>query len=259
MSWSLIVGAVVIAVLIISALWLVNRNIEAARERRRQKINALNRRAGSFLDLLDSVPMHYLGKLMSQYALEQVQQSMQELTQLEPANQRAFKLLEQSQQQLAQLTQSGAPPAHKITSQQEAQDIRRALISAARFVQSLNSSGHMETGRARQLLNHLKLMASQVSVDALMFKADEARREGKAPMALLLYQRALDELSHLPPSPYHTQMTSRIEGIMQELGKVSTASAFDKPKAAQDEVHSLLEEQFDASLKEEQSWKKKAY
>lgn len=261
MSWGIIAGAVILAVLIIVALYIINRNIEAARARKAQAIAALRKRIGNFRSLLDAVPPHYLGTSIIQYLLGEIALSLQELQTIEPENPRYQDQLEACNAELAQITPQSRPPVYQLKSQQDAIEIRRSLVAASRFLQGLHQAGQLDANRARQLLGHLRLMANQVTIDTFLMKAAESRRENKTEVATLFYQRALEELRKLPAIPYIQQQINQIEKTLQEMGSKPPPSAFDKPKPAapKETGPSKLEQEMDASANEDEGWKKKYY
>ncbi len=254
MAWGPIVAVVIACSLILAGLWAISRNIEAARERKRQRLHALHRRISSFLDLVESIPFTYLGSGLRQFALEQVQQSAQEILRLDPTDQRASKMLADVAGQLATPT-SEAPP-FRLSTQVEASNIRRSLIEAARFLQLQHQQGLLAAQETRQLLNAVKASATRVQIDAMLLKAVEARQQDKAPTALLLYQRALDEIRKHPTYPKKEETIARLLATLEELGK--TSSAFDKP-AAVAQGPSALTRALEADMAEEEQWKKKRF
>ena len=128
MSWSMITAAVVVAILIISLIWSINRTLENNREQRRMKIAGIQRRCGSYSDLLNSIPLFYLGKDLAQYALEQYISLQQEWLELEPGLERTQQNLLDAQGKLQALSQQASIPIHKIGSPVEAQNIRQSLM-----------------------------------------------------------------------------------------------------------------------------------
>ncbi len=254
MAWGLIVAVVAVCSVIVALLWSVSRSMEAARERKRQRIHALQRRIISFLDLIDGIPPAYLGAAMRQFALEQVLACAQEILQLDPGDTRASRQVSEAQTALA--TAASEPPPVRISTQLEANNIRKSLIETARFLQSLHTQGLLEASKARPLLNAVKANATRVQIDALLLKANEARQQDKSASAVLLYQRALDELRKHPSYPRKEETIARIEETMVELGK--TNSAFDKPQVTS-AAPSALTRALEADLAEEDQWKKKSF
>ncbi len=263
MSWSVIAAAVVVAILIISLIWSINRTLENNREQRRMKIAGIQRRCGSYTDLLNSIPLFYLGKDLAQYALEQIISLQQEWLELEPGQERVQQTLLDAQGKLQALSQQASIPAHKIGSPVEAQNIRQSLISAARLIQNLHNNKEIEINKARQLLNHIRSKTIQIQVDLLIGKAEDARREAKLPVAILMYQRAFDEIKQMNASPEKTALQERIQKMIDELNQQreqQEQAEMNHTGSGPGQHHaSQLEEEFDKSLKEEDSWKKRAY
>lgn len=258
MSLAIIAALVVLTLLVLGIVYTVNRNIEMARKRKAAAIAALQKRVNAYSSLLDCVPPHYLGSAMVQFVLKQVASALQDLLQIDPENSGALVEQDAILKQLSELTSGAKPPAYQLKSQQEAIEIRRSLMSAARFVQSLYQANQMNAQQAKQLISHLKNMAIQVTIDAYLLRALEARRESKSEVAVLMYQRAIEEIKRLPASPATKQMQAMIERNLQELGLRTAPSAFDKPTPA-DDGKSKLAEEFDHVLHEQDAWKKKHF
>ncbi len=254
MAWGPIVAVVIVCSLILAILWAISRNIEAARERKRQHLHALQRRITSFLDLVESIPFTYLGSRLRQFALEQVQLSAQEILHLDPDDLRASKMIEEVAGLLATPVSETTP--FRLSSQQEASNIRRSLIEAARFLQLQHQQGLLSAQEARQLLNAIKANSTRVQIDTMLLKAVEARQQDKAATALLLYQRALDEIRKQPTYPKKEEMIARLLATLEELGK--TSSAFDRPAPVESDENALTRA-LEADAAEEEHWKKKRF
>ena len=265
MAWSTILAAVVVAILAIALLWSINKTLENNREQRRQKVAGISRRCGSFNDLLNSIPIFYLGKELTLFALEQLIALHQELLDIEPKNERAQAALLEAQLKFDQVTQLASLPSHSVNSSVEAQNLRQSLLSASRFIQNLHHNGQIEINKARQLLNHIRSKALQISIDMLLTKADESRREKKYPVAVLMYQRALNEAKQINTSPEKTALMAQIQSridettLLQQTQVEQNEASTGEVSAEHPHGHSVLEDEFDKSLKNEDAWKKRAY
>lgn len=251
MSTSLVAIAVVVGIGLILGLFYISHTIEKQKAKRALMIGNLSERAHLLQRLLENVPPAYIPKDLKLLILKEIKVRYEKLAALAPGNGKFQKQLNGTLDQISQTQNSNeSPPTPRFSTPKEAAEIKSALQSLSKAVEAFVKSGSLPAAAGQQHLHNIQRSFVEANVNYLVAQGDLARREGKEKVAVLNYQKAINELSKRNQDKRYSARIEQIKATLAALGPEEQAPRQEGSELTQG-VKDLIEE--------DNSWKKKYF
>lgn len=259
MSILLVSIAIVVAVVVLGVVFAISRDMERRNARHAQLIADLRRQVGQNRSFLDYVPLAYLSLPVARYFQQQVLDALEQLRPLEPDNPRLAKELAAASEAMTNLSADVRPPAHSLKNTEEANEIRRSLTSLFKYLQNELQLGHLDAATAKTLLLPIRVSLIQIGAEVMALRAQDARREGRAEIAIMFWERAIAELKKAGNLPQFTPLIEQCQRNLAEMQGGQKPAAPQPAEAAKQPPpgKSKLEIEMEGLIQQDEAWKKK--
>lgn len=262
MSIVLVSIAIVVAIIILGVVFAISRDIERRNTLKAQQIADLRRQVGQNRSFLDYIPLAYLSLPVARYFQQQALDALEQLRPLEPDNPRLAKELAAASEALTNLSADTRPPPHNLKSAEEANEIRRSLTSLFKYLQNELQVGHLDAPTAKTLLVPIRVSLIQIGAEVMALRAQDAKREGRAEIAIMFWERAIAELKKAGNLPQFAPLVEQCQRNLAEMqgGKPASPPPTPAAEAAAKQPapgQSKLEKEMEGLIREDEAWKKK--
>ena len=227
----------------------ITQSLEKKRKQRQRLIHALKQRAKIFRYILSGFPPNFLTcelTLLVQRCLTDVLQQLARMEPKDKAHVEELALVATQMQATQQRSEDSKRPT--LQSPQQVKDVKEHLQELYKFLMHLQKRGTIKRAEADDFGDQIKQLVLQISVDAYILQAKQAKQAGKTKLAIHYFTLAM-KLIERDDSGHYTAQKKKLEKIIAQLEALSDEV---KPTPKASEVGDEWSE-----VKDQDSWKKK--
>jgi hypothetical protein len=257
MSTEMIALLVLAGFFILGGVFYINHNLEQAKNKKAVMIGNLSETAHRLQRIIEVIPDSYIHRDLKIIILNEMRGRLEKLAELAPTMESVKKKLENCDTTLKELqanTQKPQPP--RITSPQQADEIRNLLQDLSKVIETFSSSQLITPAQASTFLTHVQDSFAEAHVNYMILLGDQCRNDKKWRLAVHHYQKASAEMSKRNPNGRYNERLQQLKTLCDELTRRADEEGGTAKKA---ETNSELDQAMNEFLEEEESWKKKYF
>lgn len=252
MSLYLVSGIIGLLVVLISYKF-ISHTLQQRRIQRQRLITALKTRQRNFQYMVTGFPPGFLPAELGAQVYRALLTTTEELARLEPDSETHRADIALYNAELTASKQPAAVERVRLEHPEQIKEVRQNLQELHRFILTQEAGKHLNPGQAVALVEQIKRLVLQTTIDGYSLLARQAQQAGKPRLAihnLTLAQKALiaENLDH-----QYDRLIAKIEQRIQALGQQAAAP---QPRETLDETP-LANKEWEHFEEEESNWKKK--
>jgi len=176
-----------IIVLLLSALVcyaFISQSIEKRRIQRQRILMALKTKQRNFIYMINGFPPNFLSAELMGIIYRALIDACEQLSKLEPKDQRHLDDVTLYTNQLAALTKNSTAQRTRLENPQQLKDIHQHLVELQRLVVQQETIKTINKVQAESYLDQIKRVNLQMTVDTYIFHAKQAQQIGKLRLAV---------------------------------------------------------------------------
>lgn len=237
-------------------LFYVSHTIEKQRRQKALMIANLSDYVFRMQRLLDIIPSAYLSNEIQTLVLGQIGRRVERLTQLTPGNDKFRKKQESLNAQIAELNNSATKAqAPTLKSPEEANEIRKVLQEMSKVIENFVQNKTISVAEGKKHLSHLQSSFMDANINYHIQVAQQAKQGNKLKLAILNYQKAIQELQKHNHQGNKQAKIDQLTNIIQEL----QIEAGQAPPTEEEHSSNELDQAMNELIEEEDAWKKKYF
>lgn len=197
MTTTTIIIAVLACLFVLLAVTFTLQQIEKNNREKSALIATLKSQARNFQYLLEGFPDGLLNRDLKLLVCQCINESLEQLLQIERKNPQHQQLHRQLNEKIAQLQSQPAESEQyqPLTNPAQIQEVQKLLNSLYNVVQKLFQNKRLSAEQAKSYSAQVQRLATRIALDANVAAAQQALQSGKARLAVHHYGVVIDKMS----------------------------------------------------------------
>lgn len=246
-----ILGGVLLLAFIVVAFIYTRQQQEKKRIEQMRQVRALGDRARQISVLLDEIPPQFLSDDFKLFLVKQWQDLLHEQKALDTGKSNIDAQLEQAEQKAEEIHQNTRQKAAPIDDIKVANQVRKNLKLLHKTLSDLYKDRKLNAKTAQGFIGEIKHGFTRSLIEVYSSAAQKAENEGKLRIAILQYQRIINELNKVNGQGLYNQYILDCKKTIERLEQQQATAE------EQSSQNSELNEALDQMIEDEDSWKKK--
>ena len=241
----------------LGGVFYINHNLEQAKNKKAILIGNLSETAHRLQRIIEIIPDSYIHRELKIVILNEMRGRLEKLAELAPTFESIKKKLETCDATLKDVqANTQKPQSPKITSPQQADEIRNLLQDLSKVIETFRNSQIITPAQAGVFLTHVQDSFAEAHINYMILLGDQCRNDKKWRLAVHHYQKAAAELAKRNPNGRYNDRLQQLKNLCDELNRRADDEGGTAKKV---ETDSELDKAMNEFLEEEESWKKKYF
>lgn len=251
---------VVTIIVLLSALAcyaFISQSLEKRRIQKQRALMTLKTKQRNLAYMLNGFPPNFLSSDLIGIVYRALINTCEQLSNLEPEDNRHIEQANSLTNQLAILTKNSAAQRARLENPTQMKEIRQHLQELHHFVKQQTASRAITKVQAVSFFDQIKRLNLQMAVDTHVFHAKEAQQHNKARLAIHYFILAKKLLASENNSSIYDKQIVQIDGIIEKLEEKARNGESTAAADENEVVSDPISKEWENFTKPEENWKKK--
>ena len=252
-----IVVSIIVLLSALACYAFISQSIEKKRIQRQRLLMALKTKQRNFLYMINGFPPNFLSADLMGIIYRALIDTCEQLSKLEPKDQRHLEEVTLYTNQLAALTKNSNAPRARLENPQHLKDIHQHLVELQRLVIQQEAVKIINRVQAESYLDQIKRTNLQMTVDIYIFQAKQAQQLAKLRLAIHYFNLAKKMLAGENATRAYDKQIAQLELIISKLEDQAHKNGEPNHPADAIQAEDGTTKEWENFNVDDDSWKKK--